>query len=207
MKRNELVETLNELHRIFGILNDNFFNGELEQPVITIQKSRSTNLGHFTLSKIWENVDTKELKYEININPIHLDRPVEEIVGTLLHEAIHYYHKVNDIKDATNNVHNKKFKNKAEELGFIVERSKKYGYGHTTLSPELKDYIDNEIQPRPECFMYFMNIPMAEEKEAKTTTKKTFKYICEKCGMEVKAKPEMNILCGNCQITLEMEED
>lgn len=203
----DLIRTFNELHRMFDLFNDEFFDGELSHPVITIQKSRANNLGHFTLSKIWENVDTKEATYEININPIHLDRPADEIAGTLLHEMIHFFHKVNDIKDATNNVHNKKFKTKAEELGFIVEKSKKYGWGHTTLSPELKSYIDSEIQPRPECFMYFMNIPMDEEKEAKTTTKKTFKYTCPKCGMEVKAKPEMNILCGNCGVTLEMEED
>jgi predicted SprT family Zn-dependent metalloprotease len=203
---NELSKTITELYRIFDALNERYFGKELEYPFITIQKSRANNLGHFTLSKIWKNEETGDSLYEININPVNLNRSVVEISATLLHEMIHYYNKVNDIKDATNNVHNKKFKRAAEERDLIVTKGKSVGWGYTEPTDEFINWIKENVNPDEDCFKYFMSIPQIE-KEDKTTNKKIFKYTCPKCGMEAKAKPEMKLFCGFCKVELEMEEN
>lgn len=202
---NELTQTIKELNRIFDLLNEKYFNGELETPIITLQKSRKNNLGHFTLSKIWKNKETEECRYEININPINLDRPVVNICETILHEACHMYAKMNDIKDCSGQNHNKKFKKIAEERDLICTRGKN-GWGFTSPTEDFIKFVEEEVNPDPECFKYFMNIPK-EEKPDKPKNKKTFKYICPTCGMEVKAKPDSNVMCGDCGCKLEIEEE
>lgn len=203
----EIIKTLNELYRIFDILNKDYFNSDLEQPIITIQKRKANNLGHFTLSKIWKNKDTEDAKYEININPINLDRPINEIICTLQHEMVHYWNKINDIRDANNNVHNKKFKVKAEECGLIVTKSKQYGWGHTECSEAFIEYIESNIEPNESAFEYYMNLKVEDDGEPKKVrAKKTFKYNCPTCGLEVKAKIDSHIKCVDCNEEMEMED-
>lgn len=43
---------LDELYRIFDILNRDKFDGSLSEPVITIQKTKGTTLGYFTVDKV-----------------------------------------------------------------------------------------------------------------------------------------------------------
>ena len=201
---NIIGEALTELYRIFNILNERFYENKLPEPVLTIQKQRANNLGHFTLSQVWKNENTEDTKYEININPVNLNRPVEEIVGTLRHEMVHFANKISDIRDCNGQVHNKKFKELAENVGLICEKSKSYGYGFTALSDKLKEYITEEIKPNESVFEYFRE--GEPPKENKPREKKIFKYVCPSCNMVVKAKKDNNIYCGDCGIMLEMED-
>lgn len=205
---NIIGTTLNELYRIFDILNSKFYDSKLPQPVITIQKGRANNYGWFTLGKVWKNKnDENNQSYEINITANNLNREAYEIVETLLHEMVHYYHKLNDIRDCNNNVHNKKFKVEAERVGCIVVNAKPNGWGYTSCSEELKNYIIDEIKPNPDCFSYFRQAPIEFEKEKKPRNKKIFKYVCPSCGLEIKAKIDSNVLCGDCNIQMEIEDE
>lgn len=151
-------KTLQELYRIFGILNEKYYDNKLPDPVITIQKTRPNNLGHFTLGKVWQPIDKESIsdaKYEININPLNLNRSVEQIVGTLHHEMVHYDNKLKEVKDCSGQVHNRKFKESAERVGLICEKSKSYGWGFTTLCDDLNTFIQQIIKPDEKCFEYF----------------------------------------------------
>lgn len=100
---NIIGKMLDELYRIFEIVNKEKFDGVLPTPVITIQKTKGKSLGHFTINRIWRNknniiddnveVDDNDTtaQYEININPTHFfEREAVEIVETLIHEMCHY---------------------------------------------------------------------------------------------------------------------
>ena len=71
------------LNKVFDILNEEFFEGELSRPTITIQSTPKA-YGHFSLredtwiSKLGET-------HEINIGAGTLSRPIEEVAATLLH--------------------------------------------------------------------------------------------------------------------------
>ena len=201
---NFLQETTNELYRWFDFLNNKFFSNELSQPMITIQKTKPNILGYFTLDKVWENAGTKDVMYEINISASSLNREVNDIVGTLLHEQVHQWNKEHDIKDCSQNIHNKKFKNKAEEVGLIVTKDKKVGWGYTKVSDELNQIINNELNPKSEIFSYYRIVP---EKKSAASTKTQFKYTCPQCGMKMRGKSGCSVLCGSCNISLEMEEE
>lgn len=199
-----LSDTINELHRVFNILNDYYFNSELDSPIITIQEDKPNICGSFMTEPTWFVVDDESKKfYEININPLCLDRDIDETIAVLLHEMVHYYNEIKGVKDCTKNgKHNKKFKESAEQVDLIVNED---DYSDTSASDTLKDFIHNEIQPNIDCFKLYMAYEMIE-KDVKPRKKTQFKYICPKCGMVAKAKAELNIVCGACNTNLEMEE-
>ena len=208
---NVVGTALNELYRIFHILNNDKFNGELSEPVITIQKGRGNTLGSFTLDRTWRDKNNEESEetsyYEINVDPRWFNsRTPAEVAETLLHEMVHYYNKANDIKDCSGNVHNKKFKNAAEKVGLIVEKGKGVGFGYTSMSEALKAYMDEVVKPNEVAFEYFRTAPMKLSGAGGTRKKSVFKYTCPDCGAEVKGKRDMVIKCGLCDVAMKMED-
>ena len=211
---------LEELYRIFNILNCDKFDGELSEPVITIQKTRGRALGHFTLNKVWKDKGDEESEdnsyYEINVDPRWFNsRTPADIAETLLHEMCHYHNKVNDIKDCSGNIHNKKFKKSAENVGLIVEKGKSVGWGYTSMSDELKTYMDEVVKPNDKAFEYFRTGVVKSsgtgngdgDGEGKTRKKNAYKYTCPSCGQEVKGKRDMTIKCGICDVVMKMEDE
>jgi hypothetical protein len=76
------------LDKIYKLLNDRYFENELPTCIITIQSTPKA-YGHFTLFDAW-HVNEEGFK-EINIGAGTLDRPIENVAATLLHEMVHYY--------------------------------------------------------------------------------------------------------------------
>lgn len=208
---------LDELYRVFDIMNRDIFDDTLPQPVITLQPTKGKTLGHFTLDKVWRDKNNikddvvitdendEQSLYEINIDPRWFyERSAVDIAGTLLHEMVHYNNKMLCIKDCSGNSHNKKFKEAAESVGLIVMKGKGVGFGITSLSPERAEYIEQKVEPNESVFEYFRADVKKEEKKPKK--KNIFKYTCPKCGMEAKGKRDLNIKCGTCNVNLEMEK-
>lgn len=208
---NVIGMALEELYRIFDILNNDKFNGELSEPVITIQKTRGNTLGHFTLSRTWRDKNNKESEeasyYEINIDPRWFNsRTSADVAETLLHEMCHYYNKMNGIKDCSGNVHNKKFKKSAENVGLVVEKGKSVGYGYTSMSEALKAYMGEVVKPNDKAFEYFRTAPIKVTGVGGTRKKNLFKYTCSCCGQEAKGKKDITIKCGRCDVVMDMED-
>lgn len=139
-----IASVIQELNRIFNLLNENFFENKLELPVIIIQSNSKKILGSCSNNRIWINKDNDKLsKYEINITAENLNMEIDEIVATLLHEMIHLYCSINNIKDTSNNsiYHNKKFKEESEKRGLIISYAKTIGWSVTKLKEETKELI------------------------------------------------------------------
>ena len=208
---NVVGTALNELYRMFHILNRYKFDNTLAEPVITMQKGRGNTLGSFTLAKVWKDKNDEESEdnayYEINVDPRWFNsRTPADVAETLLHEMCHYYNKVNNIKDCSGNVHNKKFKSSAERVGLVVEKGKSVGWGYTSMSDELKDFMEDIVKPSEEAFEYFRSTPMKLSGGGGGRKKNLFKYTCPECGAEVKGKRDMTIKCGLCDVEMKMED-
>ena len=89
----------NYLMKIFRAINEEYFNNELEVPTITIQSTVGA-YGHISVQKIWHSNDTAT--HELNLSADYLNRPIENVVSTLIHEASHLYNIQHDIQ-ATGN--------------------------------------------------------------------------------------------------------
>ena len=206
--------TAGYLEKIFRVLNIDSFQGELEEPVITIQDT-PCSYGHVSVNKIW--TANQERRYELNIGATTLRRPIEEIVATMLHEMTHLYNLQHEIKDCSRSglYHNRKFKNEAEKHMLSIEYNEKYGWTVTKPTDELIDYVINkglEDIMMNRGALHFPTDSSGKEKAAgepgteKTKTKSNSrKYVCPKCRTIIRATRVVNVVCGDCNIPFELE--
>ena len=209
----EIVKTsrlAGQLEKLFRMLNEDFFNGQLEMPIITIQ-STPRAYGHYSVAPIW-TVNGEETKHEINIGAGTLDREIEYTVATLLHEMCHMYNDtVLKVQDCSRGgmYHNKEFKKTAESVGLIVTKSDSFGFAHTAPSDELIEWILNvnlqEIKiNRNEGHGIRVTGGKATGDGAtattsgKSTNSHSIKYTCPVCGNSVRATKKVNIACVDC---------
>lgn len=211
------------LEYAFEVLNNVYFDGDLPPVVISIMSSPRTN-GHFTLGKVWR-AESDHLN-EINVSAEHLDRPIENICATLLHEMVHYHSHINKIADVSQNgrYHNKRFKEEAEKRGLIISYAKYIGYSVTEPSKEfievIKSYhIEKPIDINRDGEKYIglsgmggMNGIGGKDgteggielpKKPKCSTRK---YQCPCCGNSFRATKDINVLCLDCNVQYEKVE-
>lgn len=189
------------LEDAFSVLNAEYFENALPTPIITIQSSPKA-YGHFSTEQIWKNGQRKTSYYEINIGAESLSRPVSSTIATLIHEMVHYYCKLNDIKDTSRGTtyHNSRFKMEAEKRGLLIEYDEKIGYSITAPSPELKRFCaaHNWRNKLTICRTGFGG----KEPRPKAPSS-TRKYICPDCGQSVRATKAVNIMCMDCMAQME----
>lgn len=198
----------NYLVKVFKAVNDEYFQNQLETPTITIQSSVGA-YGHITTSKVWQN-ELGNNSYELNISADYLNRPIENIVATLIHEACHLYALMNNIKDTSNQgvYHNKRFKQIAEEIGgLIIDKHDKYGWTITSPSEDTLNFcINNGFEDilinrtSQISFGGFTGGTSGNSGTAPRPTKpsSTRKYICPCCGNSFRATKSINVLCLDC---------
>lgn len=197
-----------ELHKAFYLLNKHKFNEELTEPAILIQTSgkHKNAYGWCSVDKIWCDSEKKEHRHEITICAEYLNRPLYEMISTLLHEMVHLHNILNGVKDVSrgNTYHNKKFKQTAEAKGLIINFNEKIGWSISELNEETKSLIDT-FNLSQEAF----NIARRGEgiEEGKTKKKSSMrKYTCPECGTSIRATKEVNVICGECDIPFILEE-
>ena len=196
------------LNKVFKGVNETYFNNELEMPVITIQTSVGA-YGHITVDKVWQTDGIA--RYELNIGAETLNRPIENVVTTMIHECVHLYCLMNNIKDTSNNgvYHNKKFKKIAEEMGHIqITKHEKYGFTISEPTEETirfcLDYGFDDIKISRKSPYYTVGTATTTTTPTSTNTPKvrkpssTRKYICPCCGNSFRATKQINVLCMDC---------
>ena len=198
------------LEKLFDRLNEDFFDGVLERPVITIQ-STPRAYGHYTLYDAWSVKG--EGHRELNLGAGTLDRPIEAVCCTMIHEMVHILnHEVLNVQDCSGSggtYHNKYFAMAANSHGLICSRSEKYGWSHTEPSDELLEWIlKNNIQEikitRHDIGEF--RIPGGEHttsggvKPTISTTGKSSsrRYICPCCHTIIRVTRTVNVMCADC---------
>ena len=205
------------LEQAYEIFNTELFDDVLPPVAITIMSSPRTN-AHFTLDKVWRSDDVR--MHEINISAEHLDRPVYNVLASLVHEMVHYYCLINGLQDTSQNhrYHNKVFKREAEKRGLSISYAKYIGYSVTEPSQKLIDLIDMYNLEKPidinrdgavaistvgidgdddtDGIDGTSSINTTSSKKKKTSTRK---YICSGgCGCSFRATKDLNVMCLDC---------
>lgn len=198
-----MAEAQLALMNAFNKINADFFNGELEKVIITLKEGAKKNAyGWIEIHKNWKQ--GKEERHEINISADYLDRPINHIIATLIHEMCHLYAIQNNIKDTSraNIYHNKKFKEIAENHSLTVEHSEHIGYSRTNLTADTAKWADKNISIN--SFKLVKKIQIADSKGGKPK-QSTRKYVCPCCGLIVRATKECNISCMDCNEQMKIE--
>jgi hypothetical protein len=103
-----------ELYWWVDFFNVVFFkNQSVPVPAISFERNKVTNLGHYIIGR-----NAFGIKENININSAHLNRPLWDILATLLHEMTHSWQATYG-KPSNSWFHNKEFQLKMLEFGII----------------------------------------------------------------------------------------
>ena len=198
------------LEKIYRFANADFFGGELGTVVITL-KATPDAYGHISVGERWTvNEDGKR---ELNISTSYLTRDITEVVATLLHEMVHEYCLIHDIKDTSRggSYHNKRFKEIAEEkAGLHIEYDKRIGWSVTTPTERVMDFcIAHDLTDIQMCdhsgfgrgiFGGGTSAPGTPGAAGKTRKpSSTRKYECPCCGNSVRATKAVRIMCMDCE--------
>lgn len=190
------------LEKIYRQLNQDFFGGELETPIITVQ-STPRAYGHVTCGRVWRRKDSA--CYELNMGAESLARPIENVVSTMLHEMVHIYHLMNGIQDCSrgNTYHNKRFKAKAETVGLHIDYDARIGWSITSPTEELIEYIisqgwqDIQIN-RGTVSGSHSGGSSSGDSDTSRKPSSTRKYMCPTCGISCRATKDIRIQCVTC---------
>lgn len=103
-------------------------------PAIVVDRLRGRCLGHFRSGR-----NAWGLKDEVAIDRVHATSDdFWQALGTLLHELIHLWQQKHGDPPSNNNFnyHNREYRDKALELGLVVDR-----WGHTRYAPENSPFL------------------------------------------------------------------
>ena len=97
------------------IFNMEFFKDQpVPVPAISFEKAKVKTLGYYLPTR-----NSFGIKEHISLNLVHLDRPVWDILTTLLHEMCHSWQATYG-KPSNSWFHNKEFREKMLEMGIVV---------------------------------------------------------------------------------------
>lgn len=217
MEDKSLTPVISRVESLFSTLNQHFFNGELQKPVITIAPDTTKGAyGWCTSWKAWTDKAPKAIAdmtaeeiaametdgfYEINLCAEHIARSFTSIVETLLHEMCHLYNLQIGKQDTSRGgyYHNRQFADVAESHGLKVEKTPKYGYSKTSLTDEAKAFVLSLGDTKFELYRK----PMIKNGSNSKKKQSTRKYVCPCCGTIIRATREVNVICGDCNISFE----
>lgn len=206
-----------QLEKMFRALNRDSFGGELEEPIITIQSTPGA-FGHVTVGKTWKRKD--DWRHELNMAADWLERPIEDLTATLIHEMVHLYNIKKGIQDCSRGgtYHNKKFKEEAEKHMISIEKNEKYGWTITKPTEELVEYIISQGWEEIQISRFPLaglrgpagdktkggdtQTPAGEEKPKRTS----WKHVCPKCKAIARTTKEFPLICGICKEEMEIED-
>jgi hypothetical protein len=215
MENKSLHVVIEKLESLFSTFNGQFFNGELQKPIITVSPDTTKGAyGWCTSWKAWKHQtpdlveggaeqEIPEGYYEINMCAEYLSRPFLKTCSTLIHEMVHLLNLQNKVQDTSRSgkYHNKKFKEVAEQHGLIIDKDAKYGWCITKLTDEAADWIKSVYNNEQGFELFRSKLPKIKPSSSSSSRK----YVCHGCGAIIRATKEVRVTCTDCELEFEEE--
>ena len=199
-----MSRVIGEIQSIGRKINKDWFNSELDMDrvVFTVQSTPKA-YGHF---RVHDKAVGERGAVEINIGAGTLDRPIESVIATLIHEQVHYYNWSHGVKDCSRGgqYHSKKFKLEAEKHGLHIEYDSRIGWSITEPTEELIEWViengfENFRLGRNEFQEAIIGIGGQSGTAPKFPKKNnSIKMICPCCGNIARVTKTTNLICGDC---------
>jgi predicted SprT family Zn-dependent metalloprotease len=201
--------TYEGLTEAYDFFNDRLFQGRLPRCLITMQRHKSA-YGYFAGGRFGTK-DGAEVTDEIALNPTHFrNRTTAESLSTLVHEMTHL-EQHHEGKPSRSGYHNKQWAGLMHRVGLIPsdtaapggkETGQKVSHYIAGGGPFERACADLEAKGFAVRYVELWTDPAAAKKKAASKTK----YTCPDCGTNAWAKPETNLLCGDCDQTMKADE-
>jgi hypothetical protein len=199
----EFLSPTEEAYQGFYIAYD-FFNNAMFRPVlpdclITMQRSKRSR-GYFVGERFGHRRGT-EIVDEIALNPrTFIDRTDREIISTLVHEMVHLW-QFHYGKPGRRGYHNKQWAAKMNEVGLVPSHTGEPGgkqtgqsMSHYIQDDGLYDTKWNELAGTGYVLEYQDRIGVRPINPRAIKVR----YACPLCSIHVWGKPELRILCAEC---------
>jgi len=192
-----MAELYDELQIIYSYYNKCFFNSEL--PFCQINFCRKTKKSGFFTEDGWKN-GYKVVVHEINLNPQELMPGTIEWHAVLVFHMTELWANVTKVKAKEEGYWSKKFVQKLEEIGYVIEKSG--GLGGKNSGRKLS----YKVKPGGALSIKFIDCPIKElvfqplpEPEIKKKKKeKKIKYQCPSCESSLWGKQDIIDICWEC---------
>jgi hypothetical protein len=203
MNNNPTAAQYAAMNRAFHYFNERLFGAELPDCLITLQRKAST-YGYFAGGR-FGSADGQVVTDEIAMNPTHFkDRSAREILSTLAHEMAHLWqHHFGNV--SRGGYHNKEWALKMRSIGLIPSDTGQVGGKDT--GQRMTHYIDDGGLFNRYCTELLgtgFTLPYVElwAETAKGKAKNKTKFICCECGSAAWGKPELRIICAECDVEM-----
>ncbi len=214
LKGNDMkTDIQNQFNSAFAFFNKTLFSEKLPPCIITISSSGRQN-GHYQKKRFIcrksEALDkNNQYKDEIALNPDSFDRDDIVILSTLVHEMVHLWQGT--FGEASRAAyHNKQWGDKMEGLGLMPSDTGLEGGKRT--GQKMTHYIiyGGQFEERAKTYLNNFLLDYRGQKTIKLSSpkkKSKVKSTCPECDLNAWAKPNTNLICGDCEVPLEPEED
>ena len=188
---NELVWTL---YWFVDFFNIRFFKDEpVPIPALTFERTRVNNLGYYRIG-----LNDFAVRDQININRLYLNRSLDEVLATLLHEMVHSWEYIYlpDTKRCKSWYHKKAFRDKLASFGILTdERGCHVGVGDP-FRFLLRQHGVSLHNGRKPGIGGFVMIPPKPTPKGKSKLKK-WTCGCTNVRVGIKDLQAMCLKCGN----------
>lgn len=216
---NPTQHTYEALQHAYDYFNEELFDGQLKNCLITLQRKDKRSLGYFWFERFAE-VKGKARTDEIAINPQRFTTaPLRDVLSTLVHEQVHLW-QFHFGEASRKGYHNKQWGAKMKEVGLYPSNTGEVGGKET--GQQMTHYIIEGGAFDKACKKLLSKKFMLKwgeiidhagdegddegDKKEKNKTNRV-KYTCPSCGTNVWGKPELSVMCGECEVPFQPEEE
>jgi predicted SprT family Zn-dependent metalloprotease len=198
-------EQFDAFELMFAHFNRSLFDGSL--PPVILNFSRKPHTHGFFAPLRWAR--GSDLRHEISLNPASLNRAPAAVASTLAHEMVHLWQHTNG-KPSRTGYHNREWADHMDSIGLIP--SSTGAPGGARVGQRVTHYIapggrfELAFQALGGIALPWSCDEPADATKTRTAAKNKIKYSCPSCEANVWGKPELSIVCGECDEHFRPEE-
>lgn len=208
---NKTIDIHNQFNSAFDHFNQSLFGNKLPKCIITIPSRKGVN-GYYVENRFVERIEGEDsqnnMVSEIALNPDNFDREDINILSTLVHEMTHFWQYVSG-KPSRARYHNKEWGNKMEEIGLMPSSTGQEGGKRTGQSMTHYIIYGGQFEKSAKEYINNFHLDYRGKKTisiSKSRAKSKVKITCPDCGINAWAKPNTNLMCGDCEEHMQPEE-
>lgn len=204
MQPNEQYQTLQQAYDWF---NEQLFDNALPNCIITLHGKSDKQLGYYSPER-FNGRSNKTSADELALNPATFaQRTDEQILSTLVHEMAHVWQQHFDAP-SRGGYHNKAWGLKMDSIGLTPSNTGAIGGKRT--GQQMDHYVVENgpfhVAVQALFTAGYSLVWQSQPAPKKQSKKSKVKYTCPVCEKNAWAKPESNLICGDCEETMLSEE-
>jgi hypothetical protein len=183
--------------------NELFADVKMPDVLITLQRKHGAN-GYY-YHEVFEGRDGDRHTSELALNPRHFkSRTDEDILGTLVHEMAHCW-QFHFGKPSRKGYHNGEWADKMEAIGLMPSSTGEYG--GKRKGQKMSHYILPDGPFARSCRRlltggFRLNWQSLDHDHDRKAPVSKVRYTCPQCELNAWAKPNVSLVCGNCELPM-----